>query len=194
MSFNNPRYDAEAAQHRGAHVQRVLGPTRLDPPPSLDVIRVVSTEEMKEAVGGRFDSADFCIMAAAVADYRVATPSGQKIKKGDGIPQLALEQTPDILRSLGERKVKQVLVGFAAETQDLLQNATRKLREKNCDFLVANPVGESGEGAGMDSTENQGVLLSASGDETVLPRSSKREMAELIWDALLAARTLAKAG
>ncbi len=185
---------AEAARDRGASVQLVLGPTRLDPPAGVEVVHVESAEDMRREVVDRFGGADFCVMAAAVADYRVVRPSVQKIKKGEGPPRLELEPTPDILRELGESKAAQVLVGFAAETENLRENAVRKLREKNCDFLVANPVGASAEGAGMDSLENQGVLLAASGDAVELPRSSKADMAARIWDAVLEGRALAKAG
>ena len=185
---------AEAARDRGASVELVLGPTRLEPPAGIEVVSVESAEQMRAAVLECFDAADFCLMAAAVADYRIANPSVQKIKKGNGPPRLELEPTPDILHELGERKGAQVLIGFAAETENLRENAVRKLREKNCDFLVANPVGESGAGAGIDSVENQGVLLAASGDAVELPRSSKIEMAGRIWDAVLAGRALARAG
>ena len=185
---------AEAARDRGASVELVLGPTRLEPPSGIEVAHVESAEEMRTAVLRSFEQVDFCVMAAAVADYRMATPSAQKIKKGDGPPHLELEQTPDILRELGEQKCNQVLVGFAAETENLRENAIRKLREKNCDFLVANPVGESGAGTGIDSLQNQGVLLPSSGDPIELARSSKLEMASRIWDAVLASRPLAKAG
>ena len=178
---------AEAAA-RGARVIVVAGPVAIDPPAGCEVERVTTTDEMYRAVLERLSEAGTVIMAAAVADYRPVTSRKSKIKKGSGPPELDLEPTVDILSEVGRLKGDRLLVGFAAETEDLVENAEGKLRQKNCDFIVANPVGASAEGAGIDAEENQGVLLSASGDRVELPRGSKAGMASRIFDELLRLR------
>ncbi len=178
---------AEAAA-RGARVIVVAGPVAIDPPAGCEVERVTTTDEMYRAVLERLSEAGTVIMAAAVADYRPVTSRKSKIKKGSGPPELDLEPTVDILSEVGRLKGDRLLVGFAAETEDLVENAEGKLRQKNCDFIVANPVGASAEGAGIDSEENQGVLLSASGDRVELSRGSKAGMASRIFDELLRLR------
>ncbi len=177
---------ADEAVSRGAEVVLVTGPTSLQPPPRARVIPVETADQMHRAVLENLPRADIVVMAAAVADYRPVRTAGQKIKKDAGAPPLELEPTADILAELGRLKGSRVLVGFAAETENLRANAERKLRAKNCDLLVANPVGEAAAGAGFDSDENQGLLLSASGEVVELPRSSKREMARRILDAVAA--------
>ena len=178
---------AEAAA-RGARVIVVAGPVAIDPPAACEVQRVTTTDEMYRAVLEGLSEASIVIMAAAVADYRPVTSRESKIKKGSGPPELDLEPTVDILSEVGRLKGDRLLVGFAAETEDLVENAEGKLRQKNCDFIVANPVGAAAEGAGIDSEENQGVLLSAAGERVELPRGSKAGMASRIFDELLRLR------
>ena len=152
---------AEVAARRGAKVILVAGPVDLPTPENCERIDVVSAQEMHDAVMNRFDEATVAVMAAAVADYRPKSSSAHKLKKRDGVPAVDLEETPDILRSAGERKGQCVLVGFAAETDGLEENARDKLLSKGCDLIVANPVGGS---TGFDVDVNQGLLLSTDGD------------------------------
>ena len=185
---------AEAAA-RGARVIIVSGPVTIDPPAGCEVERVTTTDEMYQAVLERLSEASIVVMAAAVADYRPAIAHESKIKKDSGARTLDLELTVDILAEIGRLKGDRVLVGFAAETEDLVENAQAKLRRKNCDFIVANPVGAAAEGAGIDSEENQGVLLSAAGERVEFPRGSKTAMASRVFDELLRLRpTRAAAG
>lgn len=174
---------AEAAS-RGARVIVIAGPVAIDPPAGCEVERVTTTDEMYRAVLEKLSEASIVVMAAAVADYRPAVSRESKIKKASGAPALDLEPTVDILAEVGRLKGDRLLVGFAAETEDLVENAQAKLRKKNCDFIVANPVGAAAEGAGIDSEENQGVLLSASGEQVEFSRGSKTEMAARFFDEL----------
>jgi phosphopantothenoylcysteine decarboxylase/phosphopantothenate--cysteine ligase len=177
---------AEAGRDRGASVVLVSGPTSLDPPAGVDFVAVRSAEQMAQAVAARVASATIVVMAAAVSDYRPAAVSPTKIKKADGGSRLDLVRTPDILRGLGQNKGPRLLVGFAAETEDLLQNARNKRAEKNLDLIVANDVSREGGGFGGDS--NAAVLIDASGREVELPLMSKRELAERIWDRVVELR------
>jgi phosphopantothenoylcysteine decarboxylase/phosphopantothenate--cysteine ligase len=181
---------AAEAQARGARVIRVSGPVALAPPEGSEVLRVTTAAEMRQAVLEQLQHATIVISAAAVADYRPSHAHAGKIKKQAGaLPlPLELEPTADILEEVGRLKGRRLLVGFAAETEDLLENAKRKLQAKHCDMLVANPVGEAAQGAGIDSEENQGWLLTAAGDVMELPRGSKREMARRILDHVAVAR------
>jgi phosphopantothenoylcysteine decarboxylase/phosphopantothenate--cysteine ligase len=182
---------AAEAVRRGARVILVTGPVSIEPPAGAEVVRVETAAEMHAAVVGRAPEADLIVMAAAVADFRAKSAAGSKIKKTGAAPVLDLEPTEDILADLGRSKGDRILVGFAAETENLEANARGKLERKNCDFLVANPVGEAAAGAGMDSEENQGLLLGAGGERIELFREVKPLMARRIFDALapaLAAR------
>ena len=183
---------AEEARSRGARVVIVCGPVALEPPPGCEVDHVTTTDEMYNAVLRRLSEATIVIMAAAVADYRPAKAEVSKIKKSSAATSLELEPTVDILAEVARLKGERLLIGFAAETDQLLEHAGQKLRKKNCDLIVANPVGDSAAGAGFDSEENQGVLLSATGETIELPRSSKRQMAERIIDSALQLRPLLK--
>jgi phosphopantothenoylcysteine decarboxylase/phosphopantothenate--cysteine ligase len=174
---------AEAARDRGAKVVLVSGPTALAPPAGVELVAVRSAEEMSRAVGARAGEATVVAMAAAVSDYRPAQASPTKIKKAEGGAALELVRTPDILRGLGLAKAGRFLIGFAAETDGLLENARRKRAEKNLDLMVANEVGQEGRGFAADS--NAAVLIDASGEEA-LPVMGKRELAERIWDRVLA--------
>ncbi|MBI4391217.1 MAG: bifunctional phosphopantothenoylcysteine decarboxylase/phosphopantothenate--cysteine ligase CoaBC [candidate division NC10 bacterium] len=180
---------AEAAAARGARVTLVTGPTHLAPPAGVECVRVETTQEMYEAVLARAAEADAVIKAAAPADYRPSTVAPAKIKKGREVLSMELTPTPDILGELGRRKGAAVLVGFAAETEDLVANAREKLRKKNLDLVVANEVGAQGAGFGTET--NRVTLIGADGDVESLPLLSKREVAHRVLDRvarLLAAR------
>jgi phosphopantothenoylcysteine decarboxylase/phosphopantothenate--cysteine ligase len=170
---------AEAARDRGARVVLVSGPTSLPAPGGVELVPVRSAAEMAEAVSRRAPSATIVAMAAAVSDYRPESRAANKIKKSAAGESLALVPTTDILRTLGESKDGRFLIGFAAETEGLLENARRKRREKRLDLIVANDVSRQDSGFGAE--ENAAVLIDDRG-ETELPRMPKRELAERIWD------------
>ena len=178
---------AEVARDRGAKVVLVAGPTALAAPRGVEVVPVRSAEEMANAVIDRAGAAGIVAMAAAVSDYRPAEQAPSKIKKKDGGQTLALVRTPDILKALGEVKGKRFLIGFAAETEGLLENARKKRADKRVDLIVANDVSN---GAGFASEKNAAVLIDGRG-QTELPPMSKREMAERIWDRVLELRARA---
>jgi phosphopantothenoylcysteine decarboxylase / phosphopantothenate---cysteine ligase len=171
---------AEAARDRGASVVLVSGPTALRAPFGIEVVPVRSAEEMARAVQDRVEAASIVAMAAAVSDYRPAAVAPRKIKKSEGGVGLEMVRTPDILRSLGERKGTRFLVGFAAETEELRENALKKLAEKRLDLIVANDVAR--EGIGFGSETNAALLLDAGGGSVEVPSSSKRALADRIWD------------
>jgi phosphopantothenoylcysteine decarboxylase/phosphopantothenate--cysteine ligase len=177
---------AEEARSRGARVLLVSGPTALPAPAGVDQICVETAAEMYQAATARIEQADVMILAAAVADYRPSAAAARKLKKSEASATLGLEPTQDILAECGRRKGGRILVGFAAETERLEENARGKLERKNCDLLVANLVGEGANGAGFDSAENEGLLLKAGGAAEPLPRESKRAMARRILDAVAA--------
>jgi phosphopantothenoylcysteine decarboxylase/phosphopantothenate--cysteine ligase len=176
-----------AALRRGAAVTLISGPTALTPPPGATFVPVQTAEEMREAALQHLAAATVVIKAAAVADYRVANPAGQKIKskKDEGLT-LDLVPNPDILRELAARKGRTFLVGFAAETNDLRRNAQAKLAAKGIDLLVANDV--SRKGIGFEADDNQVVLLDRWGGEIELPMMSKIAVADAILDRVLALR------
>jgi phosphopantothenoylcysteine decarboxylase/phosphopantothenate--cysteine ligase len=180
---------AEVAQARGARVILVSGPTALAAPAGVELVPVRSADEMAAVVEARGGDADVVVMAAAVADYRPAQTATRKLKKGDAGLTLELVRTTDILRGLGEDKRGRLLVGFAAETEDVVENARRKLESKNLDLIVANRIG--GPRGGFAADENAAVLLDASGGEIEVPLTSKRELAERIWDRVVALRRAA---
>ncbi len=177
---------AEAAWARGATVTLVSTVDR-PAPIGVNVVAVESAADMQDAVMAVAD-ADVIVMAAAVADFRPADPAGEKIKKtGGDVPEIALEKTHDFLVDLGERKpAGQVLVGFAAETENLLENARGKLTRKNLDLIVANDV--SAPGAGFAHDTNKVTVVFADGTETDVPMSSKRVVADAIFDAVVRVR------
>lgn len=171
---------AEAAAARGADVTLVLGPTHLADPPGVHTIRVTTAEEMRAAAMEAFGAADVVIAAAAVADYRPATVSAQKVKKSEGPASIDLERTPDILAEMGRNKrAGQILIGFAAETENLVENARAKLAAKNLDAVVANDV--TLEGAGFGTDTNTATLVTTDGCTDLGPMT-KRAMAEAIVD------------
>jgi phosphopantothenoylcysteine decarboxylase/phosphopantothenate--cysteine ligase len=177
---------AEAARDRGARVVLVSGPTALAAPHDIELVAVRSAEEMARAVAARVGPATIVAMAAAVADYRPATVSPTKVKKTDGPATIELVRTTDILRSLGKAKGERMLVGFAAETDHVLEQARKKLREKNLDLIVANDV--SREGTGFGGETNAAVLIDRDGGEVEVPRRSKRALADAVWDRVIAIR------
>ncbi len=171
---------AERAKRRGAEVILVSGPTHLKPPTNVETINIVSAEDMAESVKSHFNAADVVIKAAAVLDFAPKDPSAQKIKKNNSKDIIELKRTEDILKGLGKAKGKKILVGFAAETQDLVKNARKKLEEKNLDMIVANDVSKSG--SGFETDTNKVRIIDANGDETSLPLLSKEEVADKILD------------
>jgi len=175
---------AQMARRRGAEVILISGPVPL-PLPRRDIkfVSVRSAEEMEKAVFANLKGSSVVIMAAAVSDYRPKVISKRKIKKGDSDTSLALERTDDILRKLGKRKGNRILVGFAAETEDLIANAQKKLKGKNLDLIVANDVTKPG--AGFASDTNQVKILYPSGKVKDHPLMSKAEVSRFILDDVL---------
>jgi phosphopantothenoylcysteine decarboxylase/phosphopantothenate--cysteine ligase len=177
---------AQAAALRGAKVTLISGPTALEPPAGVERVNVRSAEEMRSAVQSRFAACSVAILAAAVADYRPARPSAIKIKKEDAPRQIELEPTTDILAELGRNKGRRLLVGFAAETDHVAENARKKLAAKNADLIVANDV--AAEGAGFDHDTNIVTLLARDGRDLALPKLTKKEVAHRILDEVLRLR------
>ena len=178
---------AEAAARLGAEVTLISGPSALQPPAGVEFFGVESAREMRQLVQERFPACDIVIKAAAVADYRVKNVSDQKIKKNDAELTLVLEKNPDILKELGEMKQPhQTLVGFAAETQNLLQYAKGKLEKKNLDMIVANDVSKPQAGFNVDT--NLIKLLKRDGSIEELPLMSKKELAYIILDRVMKLR------
>ena len=177
---------ARAAMLRGAQVTLVSGPTALEPPPFVELVRVESAAQMHDAVMAAAPAQDVIIKAAAVADYRPAHTAGEKIKKSGADLTLELTRTPDILAELGAaRRPGQFLCGFAMETRDLLDNARAKLEKKGADMIVANSLREAG--AGFGGTTNHVTLVEPTGC-TELPLAGKDEVAHRILDRILARR------
>ncbi|MGE9214730.1 bifunctional phosphopantothenoylcysteine decarboxylase/phosphopantothenate--cysteine ligase CoaBC [Exiguobacterium aurantiacum] len=166
---------AEAARDMGAHVTLVHGPLQVPIPDGVTAIAVESGKDMLETVLARFDDQDLVIKSAAVADYRPKTIHTEKHKKVHGPLTIELEETTDILKTLGEKKTHQLLVGFAAETENLEQHARDKIARKRVDYLVANDV--SKPDIGFRSDDNEVMLFRADGAHVRLPRQSKRELA-----------------
>ena len=162
----------------------VTGPTVLEPPVGVRTIAVTTAAEMRDAVMKEFASATAVIMAAAVADYRPAVRTDKKIKRGKGPIELRLDPNPDIVRELGQMKNDKLLIGFAAETDDLMANAAKKLREKNLDMIVANNV--TVENSGFDGDTNIASILDRIGGTQSLPLMSKDALADRIYDHVLA--------
>jgi phosphopantothenoylcysteine decarboxylase/phosphopantothenate--cysteine ligase len=173
---------AEAAA-RGARVTLVTAADR-PPPPGVDVVAVATAAEMEQSVGGLAPSADVVLMAAAVADFRPVGPSVEKVGKAGGVPEVVLEPTPDILAALGRVKPPgQVLVGFAAETSELVARARAKLEAKGLDLVVANDVSAPDAGFGHDT--NRAVVIEADGTITALPLMDKRALASAVLDVVV---------
>jgi phosphopantothenoylcysteine decarboxylase/phosphopantothenate--cysteine ligase len=173
---------ARAAEHRGAEVVLVSGPTRLRDPVNVTIIKVRTADEMARAVFEQMDQADVIIKSAAVSDYRPEKPEAHKIKKEKNEWVLRLQPTPDILKTLGRQKKHQILVGFAAETRDLEKNATQKLAEKNLDIIAGNLVG--GSDSGFESDTNRVTLFFKDGSREALPLMEKMEIAHILLDRI----------
>jgi len=174
---------AEAAARRGAKVILVSGPVNLATPAGVQRVDVRTAEEMRGAVNARFSDCSVAIFAAAVADYRPAQQAAEKIKRSKDSLSLQLEPTPDILAEATRSKGERLIVGFAAETQNVAENARKKLAAKNADLIVANDV--TAEGAGFDHDTNIVTLFSRDGRDLALPKLSKAEVAQRILDEML---------
>ncbi|HYL80789.1 MAG TPA: bifunctional phosphopantothenoylcysteine decarboxylase/phosphopantothenate--cysteine ligase CoaBC [Candidatus Acidoferrum sp.] len=174
---------AEAAANRGARVILVSGPTAQAVPQGVDMIHVETAQQMYEAVLAKLSVATVVIKAAAVSDYRPKRVADRKIKKDETVPEVTLEPTPDILAEVGKRKGTRIVVGFAAETDDLVANARKKLQRKHVDLMVANDVRQPG--AGFDTDTNVVKILDAEGGVEDLPLLSKHEVAERILDRVV---------
>lgn len=177
---------AEEARDRGANVILVSGPTNLTPPQGVKVINITTNEEMKNAILDNYDNSDIVIKSAAVADYKIKQYSNEKIKKGDNDLVLTFVRDNDILKILGERKKQQILVGFAAESNNVIENAKKKLVNKNLDFIVANDITSSDTGFASD--DNKVIILSKDGEEKHLEKMNKRKVASEIFQTILRKR------
>jgi phosphopantothenoylcysteine decarboxylase/phosphopantothenate--cysteine ligase len=167
---------AEAALTEGHHVTLISGPAIVQPPRNANLIPVSTSDEMFEAVHRDADKCDICVLCAAVADYKPANVSSTKIKKRGAKFSLELIPTRDILDSLGHKQDRQfVLIGFAAETDHVEENAVKKLRAKHCDIIIANDV--SGADSGMESDVNEVTILFRNGEKTKLSRAPKKNIA-----------------
>lgn len=173
---------AAEAVERGADVTLVSGPVAITPPPGVNLVMVRSASEMAEEVFALFPDVDVVVKSAAVSDYSPASTSCEKIKKTSGNLVIELTRTIDILKELGSRKTSQVLVGFAAESENLEENARRKLEEKSLDLIVANDI--TSNDTGFSSEDNQVIILDKDNNRIELPRSSKQEIATRIWDRI----------
>lgn len=174
---------AENAMLRGAEVTLVTGPVSIDPPPFVEVIRVVSAQDMFEAVTAHAEEQDIVILSAAVADYRPMEVADNKIKKKEGDMSIPLTRTKDIIGTLGQNKVEgQFLCGFSMETENMLENSKGKLERKNLDMIVANNLKVAGAGFGTDTNV---ITLITKEDVKELPLMSKKEAAAAILDEIL---------
>jgi phosphopantothenoylcysteine decarboxylase/phosphopantothenate--cysteine ligase len=179
---------AEAATRRGARVILVSGPTSLESPTGVERIAIRTAEQMHRAVQERFPESSIAVFAAAVADYRPVQTLDQKIKRDKQPLTLSLEATPDILASVAKNKGDRLVVGFAAETERVAENARKKLSAKNADMIVANDV--TREGAGFDHDTNIVTLFARDGRDLPLPRMSKAEVAQRILDEVVRLRSV----
>ena len=173
---------AEEARDRGAEVVLISGPTSLRKPNGIKVIDIKTNEDMFNAIKNEFKDADIVIKSAAVADYKAKNYSDEKIKKTGDDLNLIFERDRDILKTLGDMKENQILVGFAAESSNLKENAKGKLDRKNLDYIVANDISKSETGFASD--ENKVTIISKSGEEVSLEKMSKREVAKNIFDII----------
>ncbi len=175
---------AQAALDLGAEVILISGPVQQPTPFGAQRVDVRTAQEMLEAVLAAIPGASTLVMAAAVADFRPATVSAEKIKKASGIPEIRLENTPDILSTVTEARGKtgfpKLAIGFAAESQQLLANAQKKLQAKRLDLLAANDISAQDAGFGVDT--NRVTLLYADGETEALPLMSKEEVADLLME------------
>jgi phosphopantothenoylcysteine decarboxylase/phosphopantothenate--cysteine ligase len=179
---------AEAARDRGASVTLISGPVNLAVPSGIRVIQVRTAQEMYEAVLGNLEPATMIIKSAAVADYFVAQVPGSKLKKTAMRLSIDLDPTPDILSAVGQIKEERLLIGFAAETENLVSEARRKLETKRCDMVVANLVSAEAVGVGFEADDNEVTIVTRAGDLFRLERASKRVVADHIFDHALRLR------
>lgn len=177
---------AEAAARRGAKVSLITGPTALETPAGVERVDVRTAEEMHRAVLERFSSCSVAILAAAVADYRPSEKHTQKIKKSAESLTISLMPTTDILAEVAKMKGERLVVGFAAETDHVAENARKKLAAKNADLIVANDV--TADGAGFDTDTNVVTLFARDGRDLALPKLSKSEVAQRILDEVVRLR------
>lgn len=177
---------AREARDRGAEVTLISGPTNLRPPVGMEVINVNTNEEMLKAILYKYENSDIIIKSAAVADYKAKEYSNKKIKKAEGDLGLVFERDNDILKTLGERKTNQVLVGFAAESNDLLENAEGKLKRKNLDYIVANDI--TSKDTGFASDDNKVVILGRDGERIHLDKMTKGQVAKELFDIIVKKR------
>jgi phosphopantothenoylcysteine decarboxylase/phosphopantothenate--cysteine ligase len=171
---------AQAAAQRGARVILVSGPVQLPEPSGVSVIHVHTAVEMRNAVMEHLADATIVVKSAAVADYHLSRVPQHKVKKTSARMSLDLDPTPDILAEVGQKKGDRLLVGFAAETENLTESARQKLKAKNCDMVVANLVNQ--EGTGFESDQNEVVLVLRTGETIPIARAPKREIADRIFD------------
>jgi phosphopantothenoylcysteine decarboxylase/phosphopantothenate--cysteine ligase len=174
---------AEAARNHGADVVLISGPTQLAPPRGVKLVPVVSAQQMHDAVMQHLEGSHVVIMSAAVSDFRPTHSSDRKIKKEEAQNTVALERTDDILLKLGKTGGKRLLVGFAAETDDVEQNAVKKLKEKNLDLIVVNDLLKAGSGFGTDT--NAVTIIDRAGKKQELPTQAKNDIASHIMAAVL---------
>jgi phosphopantothenoylcysteine decarboxylase/phosphopantothenate--cysteine ligase len=173
---------AEAAKNEGAKVLLISGPVHLSPPPGIDLVKVESADDMYQAVMNNYEAADIIIKTAAVADYTPKVSYDHKMKKQPGDKVIELARTKDILSELGTLKSNKILVGFAAETENVEEYALKKLKAKNADMIVANNVKSEGAGFGMDT--NIVTLFMRNGSKIELPLMSKLDVAYRIIEAI----------
>ena len=177
---------AEEARDRGADVTLISGPTNEEPPIGVNIIKVTTNSEMREEVLSLYDNVDIVIKSAAVADYKPKEYSNQKIKKGEGSLVIELVRDNDILKELGDKKQNQILVGFAAESQNVVENARKKIEKKNLDYIVANDI--TSKDTGFGSSDNKVIIISKNGEEFPLEKMSKRKVARNLFDIILEKR------
>lgn len=177
---------AAEARDRGAEVVLISGPTNEEKPYGVKVIDIITNQEMLEVILKEYHDADIVIKSAAVADYKAKEYSSQKIKKGDGDWEIKLVRDNDILMTLGEKKKNQILVGFAAESQNVVENARGKLKKKNLDYILANDI--TSEDTGFASLDNKVTIITKRGQEISLHKMSKREVARNLFEIILEKR------
>ncbi len=175
---------AEKALALGAEVTLVSGPTKLEPPKGVIFVSVESALDMYEAIISRMAEQDIIVKTAAVADYRPLEAAKEKIKKSDGELEMKFTRNPDILKTLGEKKTHQVLVGFAAETTNVLEYAKRKIEQKHLDFIVANDVSQAGAGFGTDT--NIVTIIDREGEAVAYDQQTKSEVAQIVLEKAMA--------
>ncbi|MBE0460329.1 MAG: bifunctional phosphopantothenoylcysteine decarboxylase/phosphopantothenate--cysteine ligase CoaBC [Candidatus Aminicenantes bacterium] len=173
---------ADEAMRRGAKVYLVSGPTHLTVPKGTEIIKVETAEEMEKEVLKRFDLVDIVVMAAAVSDFKFSKPASKKIKKSGAPKSMSIIQTPDVLKKLGERKGKKILIGFAAETDNVVQNALDKIKQKNLDLIIANEASKAG--IGFESDFNQVTIIYPDGKTVCTKKQTKDAISRIILDKI----------